>query len=209
MERLQRVVVEGQASTSVRVASGVPQGTVLGPLLFLSFINDLPDHVQSTVRLFADDCLLYRSIKSPEDQAILQRDLTALESWAQTWGMAFNAKKCYVLCVTRSRNPLNQFYQLNGHILQQVDNSAYLGVTISDNLKWGTHINNITSKANRTLGFLWRNLKSCPQKLREVAYFALVRSTLEYACAIWDPYYIKDVKKIYMVQRRGARKGNE
>ena len=91
-ERQQCVVVDGETSDSIRVDSGVPQGTVLGPLLFLCFINDLPDCVQSSVRLFADDCLLYRPIKSPEDQHILQQDLSALEAWTVKWGMKFNAQ---------------------------------------------------------------------------------------------------------------------
>jgi hypothetical protein len=76
---------------------GVPQGTVLGPILFLCHINDLPDSVKSSVRLFADDCLLYRETNTQGDHDILQQDLTDLESWAEKWGMRFNAKKCYIL----------------------------------------------------------------------------------------------------------------
>ena len=87
-----KVVVEGEQSKSVTVESGVPQGTVLGPLMFLCHINDLPDVVRSQVRLFADDCLLYRQIKSNEDHVLLQKDLTELEIWASRWGMRFNAK---------------------------------------------------------------------------------------------------------------------
>ena len=90
------VVVEGEHSESAPVESGVPQGTVLGPLMFLCHINDLPDTVKSQVRLFADDCLLYRQIKSQTDHSILQNDLIELEKWAAKWGMRFNAKKCYV-----------------------------------------------------------------------------------------------------------------
>ena len=77
--------------------SEVPQGTVLGPLLFLCHINDLPETVKSTVRLFADDCLLYREIRSFEDHLLLQEDLHRLEKWAEAWGMKFNAQKCYIL----------------------------------------------------------------------------------------------------------------
>jgi hypothetical protein len=87
-----RVVVDGECSRKVMVDSGVPQGTVMGPLLFLCHINDLPQSANSQVRLFADDCLLYRKISSQEDHHILQNDLIELERWAKNWGMRFNAK---------------------------------------------------------------------------------------------------------------------
>ena len=90
--------VEGEYLSSVSVVSGVPQGTVLGPLLFLIHINDLPEAVSSQVRLIADDCLLYRKIHNRQDQLELQKDLNSLENWASTWGMKFNATKCYIYC---------------------------------------------------------------------------------------------------------------
>ena len=89
--------VDGSFSDTAHVSSGVPQGTVLGPILFLWYINDLPSSVSSDVRLFADDCLLYRPIKSKDDQKKLQKDLTKLERWADIWGMKFNPSKCSVL----------------------------------------------------------------------------------------------------------------
>ena len=100
--RTQKVVVDGSSSESARVSSGVPQGTVLGPLLFLTYVNDLPSRV-SQVRLFADDCLLYRPIKCRADQEHLQRDLSVLQDWADRWGMCFNPSKCTVLRVSRSK----------------------------------------------------------------------------------------------------------
>ena len=105
-------------SGQVPVDSGVPQGSVLGPLLFLLHINDLPNVVTSQVRLFADDCLLYRPIRSVVDQEGLQCDLEALEQWATTWGMRFNANKCYLMNKTRTRNHLTHNYSLNNHTLQ-------------------------------------------------------------------------------------------
>ena len=110
--RKQRVVVDGSFSNYADVESGVPQGTVLGPLLFLLHINDLPSCVNSKVRLFADDCLLYREIKNNQDQIDMQRDLDALMDWGSTWGMKFNAKKCNIMRVSRSRKPLQHFYSL-------------------------------------------------------------------------------------------------
>ena len=95
--RTQRVMVDGELSESVSVDSGVPQGTVLGLLLFLLHINDLPQNVSSTVRLFADDCLIYRPIKNQQDPIALQQDLCSLDNWASIWGMRFNVKKCNIL----------------------------------------------------------------------------------------------------------------
>ena len=112
--RAQKVVVDGSSSESARVRSGVPQGTVLGPLLFLTYINDLPSTVSSAVHLFADDCLLYRPIKCRADQEQLQRDLSALQDWADRWGMCFNPSKCSVLRVSRPKfKKLELEYTLN------------------------------------------------------------------------------------------------
>ena len=101
--RTQRVVVDSHSSTESPVLSGVPQGSVLGPILFLIFINDISESLKSPVRLFADDCLLYREIKSKEDQTILQNDLDVLVQWSKKWGMEFNIKKCNILTITLNR----------------------------------------------------------------------------------------------------------
>ena len=155
-DRTMKVLVEGKESKSVKVESGVTQGTVLGPLVFLCHINDLPDSVKSQVRPFADDCLLYRPIKSPKDHELLQNDLRELEKWALRWGMRFNAKKCYVMSI---RNTSSHFYELDNTILQLVTSNPYLGITLSEDLQWSTHIKDITKKVNSALGFLRRNLK--------------------------------------------------
>ena len=168
------VVVDGVSSNAAPVLSGVPQGTVLGPLLFLCFINDLPDAVSSQVRLFADDCVLYRSIKNYADHRKLQKDLENLETWAETWGMEFNAKKCHILSV---KNKTSFFYQLCGEILKTVNNTTYLGINISNDLKWATHIKDICSKASSRLGLIRRNLQHCPLTSRKNACLALVRSS--------------------------------
>ena len=136
----------------------------MGPILFLCHIKDLPQAVQSQVHLFADDCLIYRPIKSQADHITQQNDLLELEKWADKWGMRFNAKKCYIMSIN---NRSSHFYSLNNHILKQVDENPYLGVTITENLKWSSHITKITKKANSTVGFLRRNLKMCPTDCRK------------------------------------------
>jgi ribonuclease P/MRP protein subunit RPP40 len=203
--RQQKVMVNGTDSDQVSVDSGVPQGTVLGPLLFLCHINDLPTKVKSSVRLFADDCLLYREINSVEDHIALQEDLSSLERWADMWGMRFNPTKCYVMKTGRRRSLGNWLYTLCDHPLEIVKTNPYLGLTLSEDLKWGAHINKITKKASATLGFLRRNLNSCPAPLREVAYSSLVRTNLEYSSPVWDPYLKSDITKLEAVQRRAAR----
>ena len=119
--------------------------------------------------------------------------------------MSFNVKKCNIIRITRSKTPFTKLYTLGGQILDQVDQSKYLGITITEELDWAVHINSVTSRANSTLGFLRRNLRSCPQNLKELAYMALVRSKLEYGATTWDPYEDGDVRKLDSVRRKAAR----
>lgn len=201
-KRSMRVVLEGTSSESTTVDSGVPQGTVLGPLLFLIHINDLPASVSSHVRLFADDCLLYREINSFSDHQSLQQDLKHLEEWANTWGMRFNASKCYILSINKTSD---FFYQLDSTILKNVQSTPYLGILLSDDMKWSPHISSITKKANSTLGFLRRNLRRCPPNCRQQAYLSLIRPSLEYGAVVWDPYLKKDIEGLERVQRKASR----
>ena len=116
--------------------------------------------------------------------------------------MRFNAKKCYILSIKSSSSFR---YELSGVILEQVENNPYLGVILSNDLKWGPHISKMTKRANSTLGFLRRNLSHCPQDCKRNAYLALVRSSLEYGAAIWDPYLKTDIDKIERTQHIAAR----
>ena len=204
--RTQRVVVDGEASSWVPVESGVPQGTVLGPQLFLTFINDLPKAVKSNVRLFADDCVVYREVKSEEDCAILQDDLDSLENWEKQWCMSFNAAKCSSIAMTRKHKKILHQYKLHNQTLERVDKATYLGVQLSSDLSWASHINKTCDKANKQVAFLRRNLRINTTHVKETAYKGLVRPILEYYSPVWDPYNIKKyVTNIEKVQRRAAR----
>ena len=129
------VVVDGESSEWTHVYSGVPQGSVLGPILFVLFINDLPDYVNCGIKLFADDCILYRHIKSVDDTEILQSNLNQAALWEQTWLMKFNPDKCKTMHITRSRNPTKTEYVLHGVTLECVEHSKYLGVTLNKDLE--------------------------------------------------------------------------
>ena len=205
-DRTQTVALEGVESNKVPVTSGVPQGTVLGPILFLIYINDFPEYIKhSKLRLFADDSIIYNNIKNTKDAQNLQLDLDAACKWESDWLMKFHPDKCNVLSVTQKRKPIQYNYTLRGHPLLKVKNAKYLGITIQDNLKFDKHINNITNKANQTLGFLKRNLKIQSSKVKEHAYKALVRPKLEYSSTVWDPHTKSQINQIEKVQRRAAR----
>ena len=156
--RKQSVVVDGKQSSLIDVVSGAPQGTVLGHLLFLFHINDLPSVVSSKVRLFSYDCLIYRNIKNNENQIALQKDIHLPENWGNTWGMRFNAPKCNIMRVSRTRDPKLFKYSQTGQVLEEVMDAKYLGVTLSNDLEWSKHIATMTNKANSKLSVLHRNL---------------------------------------------------
>ena len=204
-DRQQRVVCEGEMSEWEPVTSGVPQGSVIGPILFLLYINDLPDGLQSQVRLFADDTIVYMAISSKKQAEILQSDLDKLADWEDKWQMKFHPQKCSVLRITTKHKPLIFNYTLHGHILEEEESSKYLGITINNRMSWNPHITATCKKANSTLGFLKRNLQIPQQHIKENAYKTLVRPQLEYAAAVWDPYTKENKQKIEMVQRRAAR----
>ena len=129
-DRKQHVACEGIYSDWAPVISGVPQGSVIAPILFLIYINDLPNNLISTVGLFADDTIIYMTISNGTDATALQQDLDKLAKWEETWQMEFHPQKCSVLHITRSCNPKYKQYTLHGHIFVKEDNAKYLGVVI-------------------------------------------------------------------------------
>ena len=157
--------------------------------MFINYINDLPQYIKhSTVRLFADDCLLYRPIYDYNDIALLQQDIHSLQIWSQDWLINFNASKCYSMCVTLSRNSIDTTYYPNGISLSVVNHCKYLGIIIQSDLNWNKHGEQKVSKANSMLALIQRNLKVSSIKTKELVYKALVRPHLEYASTVWFPW---------------------
>ena len=203
--RSQRVVIDGENSSSCPVTSGVPQGSVLGPILFLLYINDIGDNISSQIRLFADDTILYKVINSDADAAMLQADIDKLEKWCDDWQMTFHPAKCNLLRVSTSRSPIKVSYNLSGHTLELVQKVKYLGVTITSNLRWDAHTTNVRHSSEATLRFLKRNLRMHSPAIKEAAYITYVRPKAEYASAVWDPHTKQNISKVEMIQHNAAR----
>ena len=141
--RTQEVVLEGKRSFTAAVTSGVPQGTVLSPVLFLCYINDLPEQVSSTARLFADDCLLYWNINATADADKLQEDIDRFQKWEADWLMEFNLDKCEIIRITnRRKKKVVSCYLIHWKSPKEVTGAKYLGVTIDRKLTWNDHIDN-------------------------------------------------------------------
>ena len=206
------VTVNGVKSQRRDVSSGVPQGSVLGPLLFLLFINDMPNSIHfSNLRLFADDSLLYKQIVTDSDSSDLQADLDNLAVWADTWQMSFNTGKCEHMRVSRSTHNQDLSvpdYSFDNSKLSHVESIKYLGVFIDNKLSFDRHISEICKKATCTLHMLMRNLKRARKKTRTIAYKTICRPILEYASQSWCPHKVKNIKLIEAINRKAFRWAN-
>jgi hypothetical protein len=206
--RRQQVSVNGTKSRWEQVASGVPQGSVLGPTLFVIYINDLPDHVQSHIKLFADDTKLFREVSTAEDCKLLQDDIDTMEIWANKWLLRFHPLKCKVLRL--GRRPPEFEYTMHGPnadkiTLAETDSEKDLGVYIDNQLSFRTHIDEITSKANRIAGLIRRSFLCLDTESFPLLFRALVRPHLEYGNVIWSPRLVRDRNQLEGVQRRATR----
>ena len=204
-ERKQYVEINGQKSEWQKVTSGIPQGSVLGPLLFLIYINDLPDGITSTIYMYADDTKLYREIKSPDDHQILQNDLSKLCTWSKKWLLKFYPKKCSCLTIGKKLESPSYSYDLSSHIIEQVKSIKDIGVTMDSELSFDEHINIKIDTANKIVGIIRRTYRylNCENFLP--LYKCLVRSHFDYAVSVWDPYKVKHITDIEDVQRRATK----
>jgi hypothetical protein len=202
-DRSQSVVINTSKSNPKTVSSGIPQGSVLGPLLFIIFINDLPSQIDSTIKIFADDTKIFRAICNSNDSATLQDDLNKLINWSQNWLLPFNTKKC--IAIHYGHNNPNNNYSLNNDTLNIVDTEKDLGVTFDNQLKFSPHIRNIVAKANSRVGLIRRNFSTLSPQIFLPLYKTLCRPLLEYASCIWNPTSVSDINEIEKVQRRATK----
>ena len=200
--RRQYVLVDNHKSEPEEVLSGVPQGTVLGPVLFILYINDLVTVIKhSYCMIFADDSKLIKMIESLEDRDLLEEDLQAVIEWAARNKMELNRLKFQLLSHGKSDN-LKAPYKIDDEInLEKSEDVKDLGVTLSENSTFTTHINNIVSSAKRIASWTLRTFKSRSKEVVLLLYKTYVRPKLEYSCALWSPHLIKDISAIESVQR--------
>ena len=190
-DRRQRVIVNGKTSDWKPVTSGVPEGSLLAPLLFALFINDLPLEINSGCLMYADDVKLYRKIKTQDDCFLLQDDLTRLALWSEKWGLKLNPIKCKSFTMTLRRAPVRTHYTIHDAELEHVPEMRDLGVILDTKLTFATHVSHIVSRANRSLGLMIRSFQTASKYSKFsrpallAAYFANVRSILEYCSVIW------------------------
>ena len=142
-----------------------------------------------------------KKIEFPRDCDLLQEDLFGLLNWEKIWKTVFHPEKCPVLSTTLKKNSIRRKYCMRIHRLQSVDEAKYLGVTINSKLNWSSHIDSIITQAHRKLAFLQTNISHCPNDIKSMAYFSLVRPKLEYAVSVWDPYTTSNIKKLDSVQQ--------
>ena len=176
-------VVGGKRSSKRAVLSGVPQGSVLGPILFIMYINDLPDGIISALKLFADDLKLIVNVSNHED---IVHDLNYLQEWENEWLLKFNPSKCKVMHLNYNNNPKTSYF-LNECLISKVDSEKDLGVVTDDMLLWNANIASVICKANQMLSWVTRNIILKDQKTMLSIYKCLIRPHLEYAVQVWNP----------------------
>jgi hypothetical protein len=200
------VVIEGVESGYSLVHSGVPQGSILGPLLFIYYVNDLSIYAnehQCEMFLYADDAKICKSINNINDCVNLQASLTVLNLWCVKWGMKFNSSKS--VYISFGKNTFNYNYSLNGEPLLKVEEYTDLGLIVNSNLKWDSHVNTMLTKANKRLGFVKRSLGyKCHTKIKLTSYKTLVRPILEFGSTVWSGLSKKSVMRIESLQRRAS-----
>lgn len=206
--RTQFVTFNHVKSSEVQITSGVPQGSVLGPLLFIIYINDVAEIIGDTqikLRMYADDCVIYNTISSVEDQEALNSVFSLFCNWSENWQMSINFKKTVAMTFSNKKQPLSFAYTNNGVSLARVTEFKYLGVTLTTNLKWRTHVETICNKALRKLWYLRRTLNNSTKECKLTAYKTLVRPILEYASVVWSPHHKHDIAMLESVQKKAIR----
>ena len=201
--RQQRVTVGGSRSGWAPVPSGVPQGSVLAPLLFILYVNDLPGALNSSAKIFADDTKLYRAVSHPSDALILQADLDAAVRWADEWQLTFNATKCKALHIGRRNR--HHVYTLKGAALDETEAEKDLGVYMDPDLKFRRQAAAAVNKASQVMAAIRRSFQLLDKSTLPVLYKTLVRPHLEYRNIVWGPSNRADQQRVERVQQRATK----
>ena len=206
--RTQKVVVNGAESEWRDVLSGIPQGSVLGPLLFVIYINDMPDTVPSPTYLFADDTKMYRVIRNEMETCHLQTDINTLQSWSRLWLLEFHEDKCKHMHIGTHTTGPHRYTMTNGDenvMLETLYCERDLGIHVDYELKFDKHIQKIVNKANAMVGLIRRTYKFLDHQNFTLLYKALVRSHMDYATSVWSPHKVKYILQLEGVQRRATK----
>jgi hypothetical protein len=201
--RKQRVVINGSESEWRDVLSGVPQGSILGPLLFIIFINDIDEGIRNRILKFADDTKLFGNVGTLEGIEQIRRDLESLFEWSETWQMNFNLAKCVVMHIGGKNTEAS--YVLGGKELSVVTEEKDLGVITSNDFKVSKQCIKAASKGNQILGLINRAITCKKKRVILNLYKSLVRPHLEYCTQAWRPHLNKDIDILEKVQRRATR----
>jgi len=201
--RKQRVVINGKASEWIEVESGVPQGSILGPLLFIIFINGIDEGILSDILKFADDTKIFGKAGTSESVNKLRADLQVLWKWTVKWQMNFNIDKCKVMHI--GANNLEEDYVMEGKKLEKISEEKDLGVIISSNFKVSKQCIKAAKKGNQILGLIKRTITCRSNEIIIRLYKSLVRPHLEYCIQAWRPHLVKDIEILERVQRKATR----
>ena len=206
-DRKQRVVIAGSNSGWLDITAGVPQGSILGPLLFLVYINDITSNISSNIRLFADDTSLYLIVDLPDTAAtLLNDDLSRISEWANTWLVSFNAAKTKHLLISRKRHtPVHPPLFMNNVEITSVKEHKHLGILLSNDGAWQAHIESILSKAWRRVNILRKFKFILDRKSLEKLYFSFIRPILEYSDIVWDNCSLFQSDELEKLQLEMAR----
>ena len=203
--RKMKTVIRGASSNWAEVVSGVPQGSVLAPLMFLIYINDLPDGVSSYMNMFADDAKIMRQVRNPEDCQKLQQDLDKLHEWSAKWLMEFNADKCHVLEMGKSIHRPHARYNLGGTELLKAESEKDLGIIVRNNLSPEGHINKIVGEGLAIVANVRITFSHLSEPLIKKIIESILRPKLEYAQVTWAPHLKKHIRKLERVQRAATK----
>ena len=202
------MVFKGQSSDYLNVTAGVPQGAILGPLLFLIYVNDFGDKLENESYLFADDSTLLKLYRPCDENLAVEsinKDLSISSKWGDTWKLAFNANKSIAINFSLNNKKTNSMpIVLNNSLIQYVSKHKHLGVILSDDLKWSNHIDHVISSTNKKLGLLKRRSFALNRNQKSFVFLNIIRPAIEYGSVLYNNCSVYDSIRLEQLRRRAA-----